>query len=141
MSESSKSDVDTLFEEPLAPVETPVKQPPEEGSLGKRGLRWKIKFLKALRYRFTIRSLKAQGCSKEEILDQVPEYYYDEEYHELTKEPWFRRNKSTNDLRSYIGTNQGYSGWEFVGPDRPELWNGVQEIPSVQRLSFECFIA
>lgn len=126
MFEFEESDVETLFEEPLAPVETTVK-PPQKPSLGKRGLKWKNKFLEALKYRFTIARLKAQGHSNEEIVDKVPEYYYDEEYHGLTNEPWFRRNKSTTDLRSCIGTNQGYSGWEFVGPDRPELWNGFRK--------------
>ena len=124
----SESDVETLFEEPLAPTETLVQQQPAtKPSLGKRALTWKRKFLEGLKYRFTIASLKAQGCTKEEIADQVPEYYYDEEYHGLTEEPRFRRNKSTTDLQSCVGSNQGYSGWEFVGPDRPELWNGIRK--------------
>jgi hypothetical protein len=139
----SESDVETLFEEPLAPTQTLVQQQPAtKPSLGKRALIWKRKFLERLKYRFTIASLKAQGCTKEEILDELPEYYYDEEYHGLTEEPWFRRNKSTADLRSCVGSNTGYSGWEFVGPDRPELWNGIEQAPSVRRLSLdECKIS
>ena len=141
MFEHAKSDVETHYEEAIAPMETLGPQPVKELSLGKRGLTWKIQFIKALNYRLTIANLRMQGYTKEEIADQVPEYYYDEEYHELIKEPWFRRTKSTADIKSCIGTNQGYSGWEFVGTDRPQLWNRVTAIPSMNRLSLEGFIS
>jgi hypothetical protein len=84
-------------------------------NLGKRGLEWRQKFLHGITFKLRITELEASGYTKDEIVDKEPEYYYSEEYHNFSSERGFRRIKSTTDLRSAVGTSEGYSGWEWCG--------------------------
>ena len=111
----SESDTETLYE-----GETPLIPKPK---LGKRGLEWMNKLLHALEFRIKVVKLKARGWTEDEIADEVPEYYYDEEYHGLTSSG-MRRVKSTSDLMGAVGTSKGYAGWEWCGErskEAPEL--------------------
>ena len=102
----SDSDTETLYEQPIS---TP------KVTLGRRGLEWRDKLLKAVASKIKIAKLKALGWTKDEIADQEPGYYYDEEYHGLTSSSWYRQNKSFGDLSNAIGTSKGYSAWEWCG--------------------------
>jgi len=103
----SESDTETLCEESISSL---VKW-----KLGKRGLLWRNKLSDAIASRLRIKRLKSLGWTNDEIVDEEPGYYYDEEYHGLTTESWFRRNKTCTDLSSAIGTAAGYSAWEYCG--------------------------
>jgi hypothetical protein len=105
----SESDSETLFEEPLTSYKP---------SLGKRGRFWRAKLLQGIISRLKIMSLKAMGKTDDEIVEEEPGYYYDEEYHGLASESWFRRNKTTSNLGSAVGTSKGYSAWEWCGDPR-----------------------
>jgi hypothetical protein len=103
----SESDTETLCEEPIS---FQIK-----GTLGERGLLWRNKLFEAIASRLKINRLKALGWTKDEIVDEEPGYYYDDEYHGFNNESWFRRNKSCADLSSAVGTAAGYSAWEYCG--------------------------
>lgn len=102
----SESDTETLCEEPTSSPKV---------KLGKWGLLWKNKLYDAITSKLKINRLKALGWKNEEIVEEEPGYYYDDEYHGLNTESWFRRNKSCNDLSSAVATAAGYSAWEFCG--------------------------
>lgn len=111
---NTDSDTETLYDEP-----TTISKPKLE--LGKHGLEWVNKFIRALDFRRKVNRLKAKGYTKDEIEDEIPEYYYDEEYHACSG---MRRVKSTADLMGAVGTSTGYSGWEWCGlrsKEAPEL--------------------
>jgi hypothetical protein len=83
--------------------------------LGKRGLEWHEKLRRAISIRVRVLRLKALEWTNEQICKVDPGYCYDEEYHGLTSSTGFRRNKSMGDLFCAVGTNQGYSGYEWCG--------------------------
>jgi hypothetical protein len=83
--------------------------------LGKRGLEWRNKLLQGIASRTKTTQLRALGWSKEEIVEEEPGYYYDEEYYGFSSETWFRRNKSYADLSGAVATHEGYSAWERYG--------------------------
>jgi hypothetical protein len=102
----STSDTETLCDELISPCKP---------KLGKRGRLWKNKLFDAIASKLKIKRLKALGWTDEEIVYEEPGYYYDDEYHGLGSEKWFRRNKSCSDLSSAVGTAAGYSAWEYCG--------------------------
>ena len=120
----SNSDTETLFDETTTST--------SKCKLGERGLRWQNKLIHALRFKFILTKLKAEGFTKGEIAETLPGYYYDEDYHELGTLPGFRRTKSFADLSAAVGTSQGYSGWEWCGEGTQEglrdgeYWNSPE---------------
>ena len=102
----SDSDTETLVSETTSTSKC---------KLGERGIRWKNKLIHALRFKFKVAKLKADGFTKDEIAETLPEYYYHEDYHEIGILPGFRRTKSFADLSTGVGTSQGYAAWEWCG--------------------------
>ncbi len=102
----SESDTETLCEESISSYKP---------KLGKRGLLWKNKLFDSIASKTKIKRLRSLGWTDEEIIYEEPGYYYDDEYHGLASEAWFRRNKSCSDLSSAVGTAAGYSAWEYCG--------------------------
>ena len=84
-------------------------------TLDKRGLEWHEKLLQAIESRINITKLKALGWTRDQIVEQEPGYYYDEEYHELAPLSGYRRNKSLGDLSNAIDTYKGHSAWKRCG--------------------------
>jgi hypothetical protein len=109
----SESDTETLYDEPISHSWTHSKKKILEH--GRRGLEWKRKLLQGIASKVKIARLKARGWTKDEIADEEPGYFYDEEYHGLTSELGFRRNRSCSDLSSAVGTYAGYHAWEYCG--------------------------
>ena len=127
----SDSDTETLYEEP-----TSLNSKPK---LGVRGLLWLNKFTHAMEYRFKVANLKNQGKTKDEIVDAVPEYYYDEEYHDVCI--GMRRIKSTTDLMGAVGTSKGYSAYEWCG-ERSNDNRNLYEYEAPQKWAYpKCFVA
>ena len=102
-SEIYNLDNETLLEESIGTSQS--KSPKfSQPRLGKRGLEWRDKLLIDISLRIRITRLKFLGKTKEEITHEEPGYYYHDEYHELDKELWYRRNKSMSDLHNTVGT-------------------------------------
>ena len=116
----STSDEETLCEEPLfSSVSEIICREPISISklkLGERGRIWRDKLFNGIALKVKIAKLKARGLTKDEIVDEEPGYYYDEEYHDLLgPQAWYRRNKTTTDLSCAVGSVAGYSPWEYYG--------------------------
>ena len=74
-----------------------VKQP----ELGERAQEQVKKYEAAVKFQKTIAWLKAQGLTKIEMADMLPEYEYTEDFGDV---PGYKRTKSMVDLRAGTGT-------------------------------------
>ena len=119
-----ESDTETLYDQPLLLYKTSetfmkgvhtvnkgkdvneVKQP----ELGERAQEQVNKYQAAMKFQKTIAWLKAQGLTKVETADRLPEYEYTEDFGDF---PGYRRTKSMADLAAGTGTTLGYSPNEW----------------------------
>ena len=128
----SDSDTETIFEEEtLSTVsEGTITPTTTKHKLGKRGLEWQYSLIRQKAFQTLIAELKAKGYTKIEISDEVPEYYYDEDYHIDEISPGFRRIKSMSDVSGAIGTSKGFSPYEWCGERSKEgLQSGEKSEP------------